>query len=191
MPIRLVAGLGNPGREHERDRHNVGFWFAERLAHKHKTELRKDAKYHALVAKLPAKGGDVWLVLPQTYMNLSGKSVGSLANFFKIAPEECLVVHDELDFLPGTAKLKQGGGVAGHNGLKDIAARLGSHDFWRLRVGIGHPGDRDLVGDYVLSSPSPDDRTAIDASLDRILEAFPLIIEGDMRSAMNRLHTKA
>lgn len=191
MPIRLVAGLGNPGREHERDRHNVGFWLAERLARAHRVELRKDPKYHALVAKFPAAAGDIWLVLPQTYMNLSGKSVGSLANFFKIAPEECLVVHDELDFPPGTAKLKQGGGVAGHNGLKDIAARLGSHDFWRLRVGIGHPGDRDLVGDYVLSSPSPDDRAAIDASLDRILEAFPLMVEGDMRAAMNRLHTKA
>lgn len=190
MPIRLVAGLGNPGREHERDRHNVGFWLAEHLARAHRVELRKDAKYHALVARLPGAAGDVWLVLPQTYMNLSGKSVGSLAHFFKIAPEECLVVHDELDFPPGTAKLKQGGGVAGHNGLKDIAARLGSHDFWRLRVGIGHPGDRDMVGDYVLSSPSPEDRSAIEASLDRILEAFPLIVQGNMLAAMNRLHAK-
>ncbi len=191
MPIRLVAGLGNPGREHERDRHNVGFWLAESLARAHRLELRKDAKYHARIAKLHGPAGDIWLVLPQTYMNLSGKSVGSLAGFFKIAPEECLVVHDELDFPAGTAKLKQGGGVAGHNGLKDIAARLGSHDFWRLRVGIGHPGDRDLVGDYVLSSPSPDDRTAIDGALDRIIEVFPLIASGNMPAAMNKLHTKA
>ena len=128
------------------------------LARGLKASLAPDKAYHGLVARVnhaPGASGPIWLLQPMTYMNLSGKSVGSLANFFKIAPEECLVVHDELDFPPGTAKLKQGGGVAGHNGLKDIAARLGSHDFWRLRVGIGHPGDRNLVGDYVLSSPSP------------------------------------
>lgn len=191
MAIRLIAALGNPGREHERDRHNVGFWFAERLAALHKAVPRKEAKYHGLVAKLASPAGELWLVMPQTYMNLSGKSVGALANFYKIAPHEVLAVHDELDFLPGSVKLKQGGGVAGHNGLKDIAARLGSHDFWRLRIGIGHPGDRDLVGDYVLGSPSPDDRAAIDRAIERSLEVFPLMAAGEMPAAMNKLHTKA
>lgn len=189
-PIRLVVGLGNPGREHERDRHNVGFWLLDRLASREKLELRKDAKYHALCARFAGPAGDVWLLAPQTYMNLSGKAVGALARFFKITPEETLVVHDELDFLPGTAKLKQGGGAGGHNGLKDIQAAFGSQDYWRVRVGIGHPGDRDLVADYVLGSPSPDDRTAIEASLDKVVECMPLMLAGDMTAAMVKLHSK-
>jgi len=188
-PIRLIAGLGNPGRQHERDRHNVGFWLVSRLADQHRVTLGKDAKYHGLVGKLGTSAGEVWLVEPQTYMNLSGKSVGGLARFFKIAPEEILVVHDELDFAPGVAKLKQGGGVAGHNGLKDISAALGSHDFWRLRLGIGHPGDRSMVGDYVLSSPAPAERELIDAAMDKSLECFHLLLEGDMKAAMLKLHT--
>jgi len=192
-PIRLVAGLGNPGRQHERDRHNVGFWLVSRLADAHRVQLVKDAKYHGLTAKLAhagRAGGEVWLVQPQTFMNLSGKSVGGLARFFKIAPEEILVVHDELDFAPGVAKLKLGGGVAGHNGLKDIAAAMGSQNFWRLRIGIGHPGDRNLVGDYVLSSPSPADRKLIDEAIDRGLDCLPLIMAGDGAAAMLKLHTK-
>ncbi len=189
-PIRLVVGLGNPGREHERDRHNVGFWLLDRLASREKLELRKDAKYHALCAKFAGPAGDVWLLAPQTYMNLSGKAVGALARFFKIAPEETLVVHDELDFIPGTAKLKQGGGAGGHNGLKDIQAAFGSQDYWRVRVGIGHPGDRDLVADYVLGSPSPDDRAAIEATLDKVVECMPLMLAGDMTAAMMKLHSK-
>jgi PTH1 family peptidyl-tRNA hydrolase len=193
-PIRLIAGLGNPGRQHERDRHNVGFWLVSRLADQHRVSLVKDAKYHGLVGKLGAPrgshAGEVWLVEPQTYMNLSGKSVGGLARFFKIAPEEILVVHDELDFAPGVAKLKQGGGVAGHNGLKDISAVLGSPNFWRLRLGIGHPGDRSLVGDYVLSSPAPADRELIDAAMEKSLGCLHLALEGDMAAAMLKLHTK-
>lgn len=192
-PIRLVAGLGNPGRQHERDRHNVGFWLVSRLADAHRVQLAKDEKYHGLTAKLAhtgRAGGEVWLVQPQTFMNLSGKSVGGLARFFKIAPEEILVVHDELDFAPGVAKLKLGGGVAGHNGLKDIAAAMGSQNFWRLRIGIGHPGDRNLVGDYVLSSPSPADRKLIDEAIDRGLDCLPLIMAGDGAAAMLKLHTK-
>ena len=148
--IRLIAGLGNPTREHERDRHNAGFWFIERYAAAVGASLKKEAKYHAIVGKYAGPTGEVWLVMPQTYMNLSGKSVGALARFYKIAPEDVLVVHDELDFPPGTVKLKQGGGVGGHNGLKDIAAQLGSQAFWRLRIGIGHPGDRDIVADLNL-----------------------------------------
>jgi PTH1 family peptidyl-tRNA hydrolase len=191
VPIRLIAGLGNPGREHERNRHNVGFWLAERLAARHRVSLRSEPKYHALMARLPSGSGDAWLMLPQTYMNLSGRAVGALARFYKIAPEEVLVLHDELDFEAGVAKLKQGGGVAGHNGLKDIAASLGSQGFWRLRVGIGHPGDRAMVADYVLSSPSPVERAAIEHTLDRCMDAFPLIEAGQMEAAMLKLHTKA
>ena len=191
-PIRLVAGLGNPGRQHERDRHNVGFWLVSRLAEAERIQLVKDAKYHGLVARLrKGAAGEIWLVEPQTYMNLSGKSVGGLARFYKIAPEEILVVHDELDFAPGVAKLKLGGGVGGHNGLKDIAAAMGSQNFWRLRIGIGHPGDRDVVADYVLSSPSPDDRKLIDEAIGRSLDCLPLVLDGETSAAMLKLHTKA
>jgi PTH1 family peptidyl-tRNA hydrolase len=188
--IKLIAGLGNPGREHEKDRHNVGFVFASRLAAEHRVQLRSTARYHGLVAKLARPSGELWLVLPQTYMNLSGKSVGPLARFYKILPEEVLVVHDELDFPPGVAKLKLGGGVAGHNGLKDIAAQLGSQGFWRLRIGIGHPGDKNLVPDYVLNSPPPAEREQIEQAIDRCMAAAPLLLEGNMEAAMLKLHTK-
>jgi PTH1 family peptidyl-tRNA hydrolase len=187
MAIKLIAGLGNPGRKHERDRHNAGFRFAERLAARERASFRAEPRYHAHTARLP---GDIWLVMPQTYMNLSGKAVGALARFYKIQPEEVLVAHDELDFPPGTVKLKLGGGVAGHNGLKDIAAQLGTQGFWRLRIGIGHPGDKDLVADYVLNSPSPDERTLIDDSIERSLEVAPLILAGDLQAATMKLHTK-
>jgi PTH1 family peptidyl-tRNA hydrolase len=190
LPIRLIAGLGNPGRKYERDRHNVGFWLALREAQRHRVELRVEPRYHALVARLPL-AQDAWLVLPQTYMNLSGKAVGALARFYKIAPEEVLALHDELDFAPGVARLKLGGGVAGHNGLKDIAANLGSQGFWRLRIGIGHPGDKALVADYVLSQPAPAEREAIEQALDKVMEAFPLIESGQMAAAMLKLHTKS
>jgi PTH1 family peptidyl-tRNA hydrolase len=189
MSIKLIAGLGNPGREHARDRHNVGFWLVDRLAAAHGAALRKDSKHQALIARIAASAGDVWLCEPQTYMNLSGRSVGGLARFYKIEPEEILVVHDELDFPPGTAKMKLGGGVAGHNGLKDIQAQLGTQGFWRLRIGIGHPGDRDVVADYVLNSPTPDERALIEASVERGLEIMPLVLAGDMQGAMHRLHS--
>ena len=189
-PIRLIAGLGNPGREHERDRHNVGFWLVAQFAAQQRVTLAKDAKYHGLVARLTRPDGEVWLVLPQTYMNLSGKSVGGLARYFKISPEEILVVHDELDFAPGVSKMKSGGGVAGHNGLKDISAALGSQNFWRLRIGIGHPGDRNRVADYVLSSPSPADRELIDKAIEKSLDCLSHALEGNMTAAMLKLHTK-
>jgi PTH1 family peptidyl-tRNA hydrolase len=189
--IKLIAGLGNPGKKHEKDRHNVGFWFVSRLASGQRVELKTVAKYHGLVAKMARPAGELWLLLPQTYMNLSGKSVGALARFYKIQPDEVLVVHDELDFPPGTAKLKLGGGVAGHNGLKDIAAQLGTHGFWRLRIGIGHPGDKNLVADYVLKQPPSSERDLIEAVLARCLDVAGLIAEGDMEAAMLRLHTKA
>ncbi len=189
--LRLIAGLGNPGRKHEKDRHNVGFWFVSRLAAGERVELKAVAKYHGLLGKLARPAGDLWLLLPQTYMNLSGKSVGALARFYKVQPAEVLVVHDELDFPPGVAKLKLGGGVAGHNGLKDIAAQLGSQGFWRLRIGIGHPGDKNLVADYVLDSPRAAERELIEAALVRALDVAGLLLDSDMQAAMLRLHTQS
>jgi len=186
--IRLIVGLGNPGREYERTRHNAGFWLLERFAVREGIALRKEAKYSALVGRHEASGA--WLVVPQTFMNLSGKSVFLLAGFFKIPASEILVAHDELDFAPGVARLKQGGGVAGHNGLRDIAARIGSPEFWRLRIGIGHPGERSAVADYVLGRPTPEDREAIDASIGKALDVLPLCLAGDMQDAMLKLHTK-
>lgn len=188
--IRLIAGLGNPGRKHERDRHNVGFWFVSRLAVQQRVEMRSQPKFHGLTARTGVAGSEVWLVMPQTYMNASGMAVGSLARFYKIQPEECLVVHDELDFPPGVAKLKLGGGVAGHNGLRDIADQLGTQHYWRLRIGIGHPGDKNVVADYVLSSPPAPERELIETAVARCLEHSPLLMAGDMRAAMLRIHTR-
>jgi PTH1 family peptidyl-tRNA hydrolase len=185
--IRLIVGLGNPGKEYERTRHNAGFWLVERFAQLQGAALRKDAKYQALVGRLANNGA--WLVLPQSFMNASGRAVQMLAGFFKIAPAEILVVHDELDFLPGTAKIKQGGGIAGHNGLRDISHRLGSHDYWRLRLGIGHPGDKNAVADYVLHRPSAEERAAIDEAIARSLEILPLCLAGDLQGAMQKLHS--
>jgi PTH1 family peptidyl-tRNA hydrolase len=149
--------------------------------------LRKDGKFQALVGRLPNNGA--WLMLPQSFMNLSGRPVQMLAGFFKIPAAEILVVHDEVDFPPGVARLKQGGGIAGHNGLKDISQRLATHDYWRLRLGVGHPGDKGAVPDYVLGKPSQDDRGAIDEALGRAVEVLPQILAGDMQAAMLKLHT--
>ena len=184
-------GLGNPGKEYERTRHNAGFWLLEHFAQQSGVALRKDGKYQALVGRLGTAGGTAgaWLVLPQSFMNASGRAVQMLAGFFKIAPAEILVVHDELDFSPGTAKMKQGGGIAGHNGLRDISQRLGSHDYWRLRLGIGHPGDKNAVVDYVLQKPSADDRAAIDEAIGRSIEILPLCLAGDLQGAMQKLHS--
>ncbi|HXF65115.1 MAG TPA: aminoacyl-tRNA hydrolase [Burkholderiales bacterium] len=185
--MKLIVGLGNPGDKYQATRHNAGFWLVERFAAQTHTVLRKDAKFQALVGRHAASG--VWLMLPQSYMNSSGRAVQMLASFFKIAPAEILVVHDELDFPPGVARLKHGGGVAGHNGLKDISARLGSHDYWRLRIGIGHPGERHAVTDYVLHKPSQEERAAIEAAIEHALEVLPLVLAGDMQGAMLKLHS--
>jgi len=183
--IRLVVGLGNPGKEYERTRHNAGFWLVERFASANGVMLRKDGKFQALVGRHES----AFLLMPQSFMNGSGRAVQMLAGFFKIKPEEMLVVHDELDFAPGVARVKQGGGIAGHNGLKDISQRLGSHDYWRLRVGIGHPGDKDAVADYVLQKPSAEDKTAIDQAIDRSLQVLPEMLKGDMQGAIQKLHS--
>jgi PTH1 family peptidyl-tRNA hydrolase len=187
--VKLVVGLGNPGRKYEDTRHNAGFWFVERFAARHNVVLRKDAKFQALVGRHEPTGA--WLLLPQGYMNASGKPVQMLAGFFKIPAAEILVAHDELDFPPGTIRIKQGGGVAGHNGLRDISARLGTHDYWRLRIGIGHPGARELVTHYLLNShPAKEERATIDAALDRALEVMPLVLARDVQGAMLKLHTQ-
>jgi len=189
-PIKLAAGLGNPGREYTRTRHNAGFWFADRLAAKLSASFVTESKFAAEVAK----SGAVRIVKPATYMNLSGRSVAALANFFSIAPDEILVVHDELDLKPGEAKMKFGGGVAGHNGLKDVRAQLATPDFWRLRLGIAHPRDSELteqqVVDYVLKPPRAEEQPLIESALDRALLAWPDIAIGDMERAMMSLHTK-
>ncbi len=185
--MKLIIGLGNPGEKYERTRHNAGFWLIERFAAKNGIAMRKDAKFQALVGRHADSG--VWLLMPQNFMNASGRAVQMMAGFFKITPAEILVLHDELDFAPGVAKVKQGGGIAGHNGLRDISARLNSHDYWRLRIGIGHPGDRQAVSDYVLNKPSAEDRVEIDAAIERSLEIMPLALAGDMQAAMLKLHT--
>ena len=189
-PIRLVAGLGNPGREYAATRHNAGFWFVDELARKLGMSLAPESRFGGDVGK----AGDVRVVKPMTYMNESGRSVGALARFFGIAPDEILIVHDELDLKPGEAKMKLGGGVAGHNGLRDIQAALGSADFWRLRLGIGHPRDSALpqqdVVDYVLKPPRAEERTLLDAAITRALAAWTDVARGDMERAMLSLHTK-
>jgi len=194
MPIKLIVGLGNPGKKYEGTRHNAGFWLVERLAAQHRLTLRKEPKFHGLTARLDAASGPAWLLLPQTWMNESGSSVGALAQFHKVAAEEILVVHDELDLPPGGVKIKQGGGHAGHNGLRDIIANLGTQDFWRLRIGIGHPRDvaasEQEVADFVLHAPRKEEHALIDAAIDRGAAVFELILADKMAAAMHKLHTK-
>jgi len=191
MTIRLLVGLGNPGPEYDATRHNAGFWWVDAVAAKLGARLTFDRSYHGLVARVNRAGQDpLWLVEPQTFMNLSGKSVAALARFFKIAPEEILVAHDELDLLPGQVKLKQGGSHAGHNGLKDIIAQLGSGNFWRLRLGIGHPGVKAEVIDYVLRKPSAAHRDEIHQCIERTLACLDLLLAGEMERAMMKVHSK-
>jgi PTH1 family peptidyl-tRNA hydrolase len=191
-PIRLVVGLGNPGREYEATRHNAGFWFADALAARLGAQFSGEAKFHGRIARAV---GDLRLLKPGTYMNLSGRAVAAVAQFFGLAPVEILVVHDELDLRPGEAKLKFGGGTAGHNGLRDIAAHIGGAAFWRLRIGIGHPRDSQIpqqpVVDYVLQAPRTDERAAIDGALTRALDAWPQLAAGDFERAMMALHTRS
>ena len=191
MTIRMLVGLGNPGPEYDATRHNAGFWWVDAVAAKLGARLAFDRGYHGFVARVNRPGQEpLWLVEPQTFMNLSGKSVAPLARFFKIAPEEILVAHDELDLLPGQVKLKQGGSHAGHNGLRDIVAQLGSADFWRLRLGIGHPGVKAEVIDYVLKKPSKEHREAIEQCITRSLDALDLLLAGEMERAMMKVHVK-
>lgn len=188
--IRLFVGLGNPGPEYEATRHNAGFWWLEALADKLGARLVPERGYQALAARVNTPHGPVWLLEPMTFMNRSGFSVATLARFFKIAPNEILVAHDELDLQPGEAKIKLGGSAAGHNGLKDIHSQLGTLDFWRLRLGIGHPGVRAEVVNWVLKKPSPDHREAIAKAIEQSLAASDLMLAGEMDRALQKIHAK-
>ena len=188
--MKLIVGLGNPGEKYVSTRHNAGFQWVSELADKLQVTLRKEVKFHGLCARTSEGDDELWLLCPQTHMNASGKSVSAICNFYKINPYHILVIHDEIDLPPGVSKLKMGGGLGGHNGLKDIAANLATKDFWRLRVGVGHPGDKSLVADYVLRSPSKGEEIEIQKTIIRSLEIWPLIIQGDYQTAMLKLHTK-
>ena len=191
--MKLIVGLGNPGRKYEATRHNAGFWFVEEVARASRAEFRREARFNGEVARLP--GSDVWLLKPETFMNESGRAVGALGSFYRIAPDEILVAHDELDLPPGDVRLKFGGGLSGHNGLRDVAPGLGTRDFWRLRIGIGHPRDTPASAqepvDYVLRSAGAEERKAIDLAIGKAMEVWPLIATHDMQGAMLKLHTKS
>ncbi len=188
--LRLIIGLGNPGAEYSETRHNAGFWFCERLARELGASFSRESRYHGLVAKARIDGRDLWLLMPQTFMNRSGQSVQALAHFYRIAPAEMLVVHDELDIPPGQLRLKFGGGLGGHNGLKDITSHLGTQDYWRLRIGIGHPGDKNDVANYVLKPPRKEEAGEIDAAIDRALLAWPLLAKSDFNAATQKINAR-
>ena len=190
MSVRLIAGLGNPGNEYAHTRHNAGFWLVDRLA---RGQLRRDTRFLGFASKCRVGSEEIWLLEPQTYMNRSGQSVAALARFYKIAPEEILVVHDELDLDPGVARLKKGGSPGGHNGLKDIDSALGTRDYWRLRLGIGHPrtlGLQQSVVDFVLHRPRAEEQARLDQALEKSLSIIPLLCEGRFEQAMKELHTE-
>jgi peptidyl-tRNA hydrolase, PTH1 family len=184
----MVVGLGNPGRQYEGNRHNAGYWFVDLLAHRYGGEFKMEGRFHGSVARIRVGGDECWLLKPSTYMNRSGQSVSSLAKYFKLDPSQILVAHDELDLMAGEIRLKQNGGHAGHNGLRDIISAMDSREFWRLRIGIDHPGERSMVVDYVLGNPSRDDAIAIESCLDRAADLFPKILSGEYQAVMKELH---
>ncbi|MDB5800748.1 MAG: aminoacyl-tRNA hydrolase [Rhodocyclales bacterium] len=185
---KLIVGLGNPGAEYTETRHNAGFWFCERLAHNLGVALNHEARFHGYAGR--SRDANVWLLLPQTFMNRSGQSVLALAHFYRILPNEILVVHDELDIPPGQLRLKYGGGLGGHNGLKDITARLSTQDYWRLRIGIGHPGDKNQVANYVLNRARREEQVEIDDAIERALSAWPKIVTADWNAASQIINAR-
>jgi len=188
--IKLIVGLANPGAEYAQTRHNAGAWYVDLLAGRHNQALKEESKFFGYTARLNLAGNDVRLLVPTTFMNLSGKAVAAMATFYRIAPDEILVAHDELDLPPGVAKLKLGGGNGGHNGLKDIQSKLGNNpNFYRLRIGIGHPGDRNKVVGFVLGKPPATEQALIDEAIDESLRCTELLLQEGMTKAMNRLHT--
>ncbi len=189
-PIRLIVGLGNPGSEYQATRHNAGYWFVERIAQRHRLSFKAEQRHHGMTCRLNLPGRECRLLMPATYMNRSGLSVASLANYFRIPPEEILVAHDELDLPPGEVRLKRDGGHAGHNGLRDIMSALGSREFHRLRIGIDRPNQQGAAVNYVLGRPSQADRSAIDEAIEQAIDSLDEIVAGDLQRAMNRLHTK-
>jgi len=180
MAIQLIAGLGNPGQKYEGNRHNAGFWFCDNLARRINGTFTAEPKFHGDLLRVFMAQRDRRIAKPQTFMNLSGKTVAAVANFYKIAPQDILIVHDELDLLPGKMKIKQGGGHGGHNGLKDIQAQLGSAEFWRLRLGIGHPGDRAQVVGFVLTNPPSSERLLIDSCINHALDHIDELLNADL-----------
>lgn len=187
--IKLIVGLANPGAEYAATRHNAGAWYIDLLAQRYHQSLKNDPKFFGYTARINLDGKDVRLLVPTTFMNLSGKSVSALANFYQITPQEILVAHDELDLPPGTAKLKLGGSHGGHNGLKDIASQLGNNpNFYRLRIGIGHPGDKNKVTGYVLGKPPKSEQDLIDAVIDEAVRCTRVFLKEDINAAMNQLH---
>ena len=188
--IKLIAGLGNPGLKYDKTRHNAGFWFVEELARRYNGTFRLESRFSGNCCKVDINGSAVWLLKPTTFMNRSGLSLKQLTTFYKISAAEVLVAHDELDIDPGLLRLKCGGGHGGHNGLRDIDPQLGK-DYWRLRVGIGHPGDKSKVMDHVLSRPSQNDDIEIARAIDLAADTIGDILRGDMQQAMNTLHTKS
>jgi PTH1 family peptidyl-tRNA hydrolase len=187
--IKIIAGLGNPGREYEQTRHNAGFWLVEELARRHGGAWRMEPRFNAAMTRTRIGGEEVWLVKPMAFMNLSGGVTAAVANFYKIPASSVLVAHDELDLPPGAVRLKQGGGSGGHNGLKDLIAQLGE-DFWRLRLGIGHPGSRDLVTQFVLSRASSAEQQLLDDGIRAAADVVPQVFEQGAQAAMQKLHTK-
>ena len=188
--IKLIVGLGNPGNDYRGTRHNAGADFVEALARRGNAVLQEEPKFFGLTGRITLSGHDLRLLVPTTFMNLSGKSVAAMAGFYKVAPEEMLIAHDELDIAAGTARFKQGGGHGGHNGLRDIVPALGKNaNFHRLRIGIGHPGQASKVTGYVLGKPSEADRERIEASIEEAIDALPLLLDGDSTKAMTRLHS--
>lgn len=184
--IRLIVGLANPGKEYAKTRHNAGAWLVESLAQQSTLTLHPETKFQGYVGKVAG----CWLLVPTTYMNHSGRALAALARFYRIPPEAILVVHDDLDLCTGTARFKWSGGHGGHNGLRSVVAELGSSDFWRLRIGIGHPGHRDRVHDYVLGTPSQSDQRKIETAIDNALATFPLFLVGQTDKAMQQLHSE-
>lgn len=188
--IKLIVGLGNPGIEYQHTRHNMGFDFIDKLAENWKTSLKSEKKFFSEIGRANLATGDVWLLKPETYMNKSGIAVKALADFYKIQPQEILIVHDELDLGCGQVKFKQGGGNGGHNGLKDIQAKLGTPDFYRLRIGIAHPGDRNLVVSYVLHKPQAKETIEIQQAMDKSISVIPILLKDDFKAAQQILHSK-
>jgi PTH1 family peptidyl-tRNA hydrolase len=194
LPLRLIVGLGNPGRQYAPTRHNAGAWFVDRLAGRLGLAFQPESRFRSLVARGRSDVAEIRLVLPQSYVNESGFPVAALAHFYRISPPEILIAHDELDLKPGSVKLKLGGGSAGHNGLKDVVAQLGGGEFWRLRLGIGHPRDLELsqqeVVDYVLHPPRAEEKPLIDDAITRGLAIWPRLAAGEIERAMHELHTR-
>ncbi|MCE2569972.1 aminoacyl-tRNA hydrolase [Motilimonas eburnea] len=188
--IKLLVGLANPGPEYQQTRHNAGAWFIEELARQHHTQLKPEAKFFGLTARIQIENQDIRLLIPTTFMNLSGKAIAAMANFYRISAEEILVAHDEMDMPPGVAKLKQGGGHGGHNGLRDTINKLGNNkNFYRLRIGIGHPGHKDKVTGYVLGKAQSIDQARIDSVIDEAVRCTPILAKDGIAKAMNRLHS--